>query len=77
MLSQTIKFLSSLKCFAPVFWCHFEYNIVLYYFTNLWPFNFGTPGNDFDAYVNVLLLRLVSKQKYGLAIFIFSTSEEK
>ena len=20
-----------MKCFAPVFWCHFEYRIVLYY----------------------------------------------
>ena len=23
-----------MKCFAPVFWCHFEYKIVLYYYQN-------------------------------------------
>ena len=24
-----------MKCFALVFWCHFEYKIVLYYFEQL------------------------------------------
>ena len=24
-----------MKCFAPVFWCHFEYKIILYYLSHL------------------------------------------
>ena len=30
-VESTIKLCLVMKCFPPVFWCHFEYNIILYY----------------------------------------------
>ena len=39
----------AMKCFAPVFWCHFEYKIVFYYFweTKFPKYSVRFPGHSF------------------------------